>query len=131
MVVLDTTFIIHFLNNKKNAIEKANTFSEPVSTTRLNVFEVLVGIHSKKSEETENALLFFNDFLYSVKVLELDQKSAELAARISAELNRKGQTVYDNDILIAAIALTNNENTIITENVKDFSKIKGLKIEKY
>ena len=38
MVVLDTTFIIHFLKNKENALQKLK-INEPVYTTRLNIFK--------------------------------------------------------------------------------------------
>lgn len=130
MVVLDTTFIIHFLKNKPNAIGKARTLNEPSYTTRINIFETLVGIYLKKPEEIADALEIFNNFLNEVIILELDQKSASLAAKISARLGKDG-TVYDNDIIIAAIALSNDQNTIITENVKDFSKIPGIIVEKY
>ncbi|MBI5051630.1 hypothetical protein HZC08_02615, partial [Candidatus Micrarchaeota archaeon] len=51
MVVLDSTFIIHFLKNKKNAVDRIRAASEPIATTRINVFEILVGIYSKRTEE--------------------------------------------------------------------------------
>ena len=131
MVVLDTTFIIHFLKNKQNAIEKARTISEPSYTTRINVFETLVGIYLKKPQEIDNALEIFNKFLDEVIILELNEKSAKQAAKISAQLNKDGNTVQDKDILIAAIALVNGQGNIITDNVKDFSKIPGIIVEKY
>ncbi|MFH1247462.1 MAG: type II toxin-antitoxin system VapC family toxin [Candidatus Micrarchaeota archaeon] len=131
MVVLDSTFIIHFLKNKRNAIEKAKTFHEPIFTTRLNVFEILKGIYSSEGLRVEKELAVFNSFLQGITVLELDVRSANQAANIFAELNKQGKTVQDGDILIAAIALANGENAIITENVRDFSKVRGVKIEIY
>lgn len=131
MVVLDTTFIIHFLRNGKNAVEKSRSLPGPVCTTRINVFEVLIGIYSQKAERQGVALETFNAFLGSLNVLELDATSADEAARISAELNKKGQTVHASDILIAAIALANKEDAILTQNVKDFSRIGALKVETY
>lgn len=131
MVVLDSTFIIHFLKNKTNAVEKAKALSEPVYTTRLNVFEILKGVYLAEQSQAEKELTNFNSFLQGIGVLELDVKSANEAAKIFAELNKQGRTVQDTDVLIAAIALTNRENIIVTQNVKDFSKIPGIKVESY
>lgn len=131
MVVLDTTFLIHFLKNKQNALAKAKSLGVEVSTTRLNIFEFLIGVYYEKDVETEKMFGIFNDFLDSIRILELDATSADTAAKISVDLRRKGLTVKDNDILIAAIALTNGEETIITQNTKDFSKIKGIKADGY
>ena len=130
MVVLDTTFLIHFLRNKKSAVEKAKKLKE-ASTTRINIFEVLVGIYNKKTEKQDNELVVFYNFIEALKILELDAKSADTAARISAGLRQKGETVTETDILIAAIALTNGEEEILTQNTKDFSKIPDIRIEKY
>ncbi|MBI5227100.1 type II toxin-antitoxin system VapC family toxin [Candidatus Micrarchaeota archaeon] len=131
MVVLDTTFIIHFLKNKQSALRKVKTLSSDVFTTRINVFEVLVGIYFQKSDVKEKELKIFYAFLDSITILELDATSTDGAARISAELKQKGQDVNETDALIAAIALTNGENVIITENVKHFSRIPGITAENY
>ena len=131
MVVLDTTFLIHFLKKKQNAIMKAKLLPKDAATTRINVFEILVGIYLKKSEERETALKIFYDFLDSITVLELDAKSTDEAARISAELRQKGETVTEADVLIAAIALVNGKKTIVTENTAHFSKIPGIIVEGY
>ncbi|MBI4406717.1 type II toxin-antitoxin system VapC family toxin [Candidatus Micrarchaeota archaeon] len=131
MVVLDSTFIIHFFKNKRSAIEKAKAFPEPVCTTRLNVFEILKGIYSAEEPQTGKELTTFNSFLQSIRILELDVKSANEAAKICAALNKQGKTMQDSDVLIAAIALANDESTIVTQNVRDFAKIPGIKVEGY
>ena len=67
MVVLDTTFIIHFLKNKENALQKAQEINEPVYTTRLNIFEILAGINLKKRKKKQPAFSIFNDFCIQLK----------------------------------------------------------------
>lgn len=131
MVVLDSTFIIHFLKNKEHAVRKAREFSDEIATTQINVYELLVGIYSKEYEERQKELSVFNDFLGSITILEFDEKSAHCAARIAAQLNKAGQTVDSIDVIVAAIAISNGEKTIVTQNAKDFSKIPGLKVESY
>ena len=63
-------------------------------------------------------------------IADLDHKSAVCAAEIFAKSIKQGRTLPFSDCLIAGIALANNE-TILTRNVKDFSRIEGLKIEDY
>lgn len=131
MVVLDTTFIIHLLRGNQKAASKSKELPVPSYTTRLNVFEVLIGVYSKNQFESSRALAILNDLLSSIKVLELDDKSGHLAAKLAAELNKNGQTIATSDILIAAIALANGQDTIVTQNVKHFSRVPGLKVETY
>lgn len=131
MVVLDSTFLIDFLKNRPLAILKSRDFDNDISTTRLNVFEILVGIYRRPPNTQKRDLDSFYDFLNSINILELDRKSANEAAKISSELIRSGKMVPEIDILIAAISLSNGQNRIITQNTKDFSKIPGLKVENY
>ncbi len=131
MVVLDSTFLIDFLRSKPSAILMAKEFADNVFTTRLNVFEILVGIYRKKPEEQQKHLAAFYELLHSLQVLELDEKSASEAAHISAELMQKGKMLDEIDILVASIAIVHGEKTIITENIKHFSKIPGIKVEGY
>ena len=71
-----------------------------------------------------------NDAIEGLHLLPFDIKAARLAAEIFAELEKKGEGIGDFDILIGAMASAHNE-TLITRNVKHFSKIKGLKLEKW
>ncbi len=59
----------------------------------------------------------------------LDDETMIKAAEIYVKL-RKGQTVEDNDIFIAAVAIV-NECTLITANEKHFSRIDELKFENW
>jgi predicted nucleic acid-binding protein len=129
MVVLDSTFLIHLLLERKNARKKAESLPDKITTTRINVFEVLIGIYS--NSDSEKALQIFNELVDSIEVLELDSDSANRAALLAAELNKKGETVAYNDILIAAIAMENGEDTIITQNMRDFSRIRGMNAQNY
>jgi len=47
---------------------------------------------------------------------------------IRADLARRRQLIGPNDLLIAAIALTANA-TVVTHNIREFSRIQGLLVE--
>ena len=57
-------------------------------------------------------------------------ESAFLAAEISVDLRKKGDIIDFQDIAIASIAISNGEK-LVTRNVRDFSRIKQLKLEKW
>ncbi len=48
--------------------------------------------------------------------------------KLSIELERKGNSIGDFDLLIASIALTHGE-PLLTKNAKHFSKVPGLAVE--
>jgi predicted nucleic acid-binding protein len=52
---------------------------------------------------------------------------AEKAAKIQAELRKKGKEIGHTDTLIAGIAIASNLE-LITNNTEHFKRIKGLKI---
>ena len=69
----------------------------------------------------------FKEFYDNAKHLYLDRddlRTIEKAVDIYAQL-RKGQNIEDNDIYIAAISMV-NDCTLVTSNVKHFSRVEGL-----
>jgi len=67
----------------------------------------------------------YNMFLQDCKIAEMDVSSWKRAEEIYENLYRKGFTVGELDILIAAYCLNYNY-TIVTNNIKDFENIDGL-----
>ena len=133
MKLLDSTFLIDFARKKIAAREKLESLEhQTLYTTRINIFEVLTGLFSLKSE-TERAIklseiqIFFN----RLTIMELDETSSVKAAEISGALNKSGSSVDSADCLIAGIALSNGINTIVTRNARDFEKREGIKVESY
>jgi len=57
-----------------------------------------------------------------------DEKSAEQAARIRRHLEKAGKKVGPLDILIAGTAQANGA-VLVTNNVKEFSRVPGLEVE--
>jgi tRNA(fMet)-specific endonuclease VapC len=51
-------------------------------------------------------------------------------ATMRAELDRRGQPIGPNDLLIAAHALA-LDATLVTDNVREFSRVEGLAVENW
>ncbi len=128
MILLDSTFIIDFLKNKKEAFDiLIQTKDEPKCSTLINYSEVLVGDYLEDQNRIEKTKNFFSS-LYSV--FSIDKLSAQKAAQLRAIAKKQGYSISLTDAFIAAIALTNNCNKIITKNKKDFEKL-GLTVLEY
>ena len=127
--LLDSNVIIDMLRGNENILEKYNL--EAKKDTEFFIcpiifYEVVRGFKVLDGERK------VKNFLNSCKNWESLQLSEEVlmkAAEIYVKL-RKGQTVEDNDIFIAAVAIV-NDCTLVTANEKHFSRIEELKFENW
>ena len=131
MKFLDTTIIIDFLKDNKEAVNKIKTVAdEDLGTTTINMFEILFGIY-KNSKNKDIELQKFKSFLDKINVFSFDESASFKASEIAADLANKGELINTQDFLIAGILRANNYNTIITRDKDHFSRIRGLEIISY
>jgi tRNA(fMet)-specific endonuclease VapC len=76
----------------------------------------------KQSQET------LDGFLSGVDVLGLDEEICKRFGQLRGSMRKRGQTIGDFDLLIAATPLRHNL-TLLTNNRKHFEGIAGLEIE--
>ena len=65
-----------------------------------------------------------------VRVLPFDLAAGQTYGGLRAELERAGTPLAEPDLRIASIALTHNL-TVVTGNVRHFSRVPGLKVENW
>ena len=127
MKVLDSDFLISILNGNKEAKEKiAELLSgkEEITTTVLNMQEILfIPLNEKRIKEFNIAIELINNF----KVLSYDFDSVFYTLNVEQALRKNGGFIGDFDQIIAGICLRHNA-TIVTRNIKHFSRIEGLNI---
>ena len=125
---LDTNICIFHLNKSASTVtERLKALSaEEVLIPSMVVAELLHG--AEKSAKRESNLANLALFLSPYRIISFDQKAARIYASIRAALERKGQIIGPNDIVIAATTLAHNA-ILVTNNTKEFSRIDGLKIE--
>ena len=121
-VILDTSVIVDFVRKKKEAIDFINNLLEnyEVCTTDINVFELYYGAHI--SDRSDNNVAILKGFLSNIHVFGTTSESAEISAKILAELDKKGQKIEIKDILVAGICLINS-CSIVTLNKKHFERM--------
>ena len=90
--------------------------------------ELLYGIQvSSKKKANREAV---DALTRHVNVIDWTKEAAAHYAEIRADLKKKGQQLGANDLLIAAHARSLGA-VIVTNNVKDFGLVKGLKLENW
>ena len=98
-------------------------------TTAITVGEMVYG--AERSSRREYLLRQFEERLWPVvRVLPFDLAAGETYGRLRAELERSGTPLAEPDLRIAAIALTRNL-TVVTGNVRHFSRVAGLQVENW
>ena len=94
----------------------------------ITLSELLYGVKlSSKPKQSREAL---DAFVLHLAVLDWSGEAAEHYADIRADLKKRGQPIGSNDLLIAAHARS-LKATLVTNNVREFSKVKGLKVENW
>ncbi len=96
--------------------------------TSITLSELYYGV--EKSSQQEKNLLALKGFLSMFKVLDFDQISAQIYGEVRASLEKKGNLIGPYDLQIASIALA-NEMILVSNNLKEFDRIKGLKTENW
>ncbi len=135
MIILDTSVCIDYLNGNEQIKKVLSEQESLFNLTSISIYEVNIGLERTRriiSEERYKKLYkIWMEFISSMEIFTLGFKEAEKAAKISDDLESKGQRIDDNDILIAGIMLSNGIKRIITKNIKHFEIIEGIELISY
>lgn len=127
--VLDTDTLIYYLKHNQNVVNQfAMIDIDDITTTIINYTELLFGAYN--STKKEENLSHIKSFLDDMEIIGFDKRSAEVFARLKAELKQTGKMIADMDLMIASICVTNHF-TLVTNNTKHFQRIQELSIENW
>ena len=101
-ILLDSSVVIPHLRGRLDLAAQAPP-AEPLFLSLTALGELYKGVF-KSSQPDKNRLLL-ETFLQTVALLHPDTATAVQYARISADLERKGTPIPENDVWIAAVAL--------------------------
>jgi len=120
MITIDTDVLIEILDRKSEkgdeALKQILQSGEEISTTVINIHEVLYGLHKYGKPVKEILLL---------PVLNYVKKDAVLSSKIEFEAEERGNPIRRTDAIIAAITM-NNGATLYTFDLRHFSPLKAL-----
>ena len=128
--LLDTNTCIYFLNKASDRIiEQFRKFSpSDVRLSSITVAELFYG--AEKSRAKKNNWAVVEKFVSTFDVVAFDRDSCRKYARVRTLLETSGTPIGPMDLLIAAISLA-NDFILVTNNTKEFSRVKKLKLENW
>lgn len=126
--LLDANACIAILNDSESAVatKLVTVPRHDVALCQMIKAELYFGAFNSQRQEDNLAALdrFFSQFL----ILPFDDEAARAYGRIRVELNRAGTPIGPNDLVIAATSLR-HDATLVTHNTREFSRIRGLRLE--
>ena len=131
MRCLDTTFLIDLTRDPVRMKALADKVeSEGAVTTEISVFELYAGAY-RDGRPVPRLVEAAYTVLRRAEVLPLTRRASLKAAELSSQLRARGDEVGALDVLIAAIALVNGVETVMTRDPEDFRRIPGIRVETY
>ena len=128
--LLDTNICIYLIKSRPTEVlERFRQHSpQDVAICTITLFELQYEIEkSQYRQRSEDAL---TKFLLSLDLISIDRSSAIEAATIRAQLERSGMPIGPYDLLIAGLARS-LDMTLVTNNIKEFERVGGLRLENW
>jgi len=130
MYLLDSCTISDFMKGEINTTKKLKSVSPAIIyTSTITQMEITYGL-IRKFDSSHRYFEFLKEFFSAITILSFNEEAANSAAIIRKVLEEKGTPIGAYDILIAAIALSENL-TLVTSNEKEFLRVDNLIIENW
>lgn len=128
--LLDTNICIYIINKRPESVYKKfkKVKLENISISSITDFELRYGV--EKSQRSEKNFHILEEFLGYLNILPFDTSDGMVAASIRNRLEKKGEMIGPYDVLIASQAIS-KDLVFVTNNEKEFKRIKELKIENW
>jgi tRNA(fMet)-specific endonuclease VapC len=124
--LIDTDWIIHYLNGNSGIVEKIGLLEkEGLAASVISVAELYEGIYySTNPAGNEKAL---NDFLSGISTLGIEDEVCKVFGKERGRLRQEKKMIGDFDLLIASTCL-HHRLTLMTNNLRHYEVVDGLNI---
>ncbi len=126
--LLDTNACIGVLTNRVTPLVERWKRTLPNQVRLCSVVKAELLFGAEKSARRELVQQRLQRFFSRFKSMPFDDAAAQTYGLLRAALEKGGQPIGPNDMLIAAIALA-NDLTLVTHNTAEFSRVPGLSLE--
>jgi tRNA(fMet)-specific endonuclease VapC len=130
MYLLDTNICIYIRRERPPHVAERFRLIPPemLAMSSVTFAELVYG--ARKSEAFADNMKRLLTLRQKIRVLPFDDSAAESYGVIRADLERRGQLIGSNDLLIAAHALSLGA-TLVTNNTSEFGRVSGLSVENW
>ena len=132
MIMLDCNVLIALLADRSPVIRKrfgTAAAQGSIAVSSIVVFELEYGI-AKSTRKSSNAKALRELLANSLDVIAFDGDDALISGEVRAQLEALGTPIGSWDVMIAGHALRHGA-TLVTANVREFSRVEGLKLENW
>jgi len=129
-ILLDTDICIYAINRKRPEIlERVRDYQiGEVGISSITYAELRFGVEN--SNRVDDNMGRLERFVLPLEIIPFDAEAGRHYGRIRTDLKRAGNPIGSNDLLIAAHVLS-LEATLVTNNIREFERVAGLRIEKW
>jgi tRNA(fMet)-specific endonuclease VapC len=126
--LLDTNICIHFFRGDFNLLNKLTKIGlENCAISEITLAELIYGAeNSKYPKKNFNLIDTLSEQVAILPILD----AIPVYAKEKVRLRKSGQMISDFDLLIGATSIVNNL-IMVTENQKEFNRIKDIKLESW
>ena len=128
MYVLDTNICIFVLKNRSNQLRHKFKATKDLAILSVTYGELCYGIENGEGHLKKQRWEQLETFTQRLFIEPWDKDAARQYGFIRAVLKKHGNLIGNNDLLIAAHAISLNA-ILVTNNVKEFERIPDLTIE--
>ena len=127
--MLDTNIAIYVIKHRPpEVLATFNQHAGQLCISSITLAELIHGV--EKSARPDHNLRQVEDFISRLTVLEYGNKASAHYGNIRAVLERKGTITGVNDLHIAGHARSEGV-TLVTNNMKEFERVEGLRLENW
>ena len=127
--LLDTNIVIYVLKRRPKAVlEIFNRNASRMAISSITLSELIY--EAEKSSNVDKNLEAIEEFVSHLDVLPYDAKASQHYGQIKAALEKRGEIIGENDIHIAAHAISQGL-ILVTNNLREFIRVPNLARENW
>ena len=126
--MLDTNICSFIIREKPQYIKDKLKECEKQHIVALSSIVVSELLYGAKKRDSKKLTYIVENFINNFVIYDFNKNAAKEYANIRASLEKKGQIIGSNDLLIAAHAKSLN-SILVTNNIKEFKRVNGLILE--
>jgi tRNA(fMet)-specific endonuclease VapC len=130
--LLDTNILSDLLKNPQGKVAQKIS-SHPSEERDLLATSIIVAAELRYGVAKSGSSILarrVDQLLEAIEILPLEPKADEHYGRVRSQLEKAGTVIGANDLLIAAQALA-IDAVLVTDNIREFKRVKGLWVENW
>lgn len=127
LTLLDTDILSHLVRRQPVALKWAQQYILEQGALQVSIITYYESLSGLLYKDARQQMGQFQALVRLHQVLPLTIESVDIAARIEADLRRRGLSIGATDTLIAGVALANGLQ-LATNNTAHFNRIDGLQL---